>query len=173
LKTTIISYSLTGNNEKLANSIASTLKAEHVKIAEPKPRTNTTIAFDLLFNRVPEINTDLSTITENDMIIFIAPVWMGKAAFPLRSCFKKLKKSSCKYAFVSISGGALGPNLKLEKDLTKRTGIKPLKVIDSHIVDLLPPEPKPTREDTSNYLLNEDDIKKLTGLIVTDLQKVM
>jgi hypothetical protein len=31
---------------------------------------------DLLFNKNPEINENLDNINKNDLIIFIAPIWM-------------------------------------------------------------------------------------------------
>ena len=43
MKITVISYSLTGNNEALAASVAAALGAEHIKISEPKRRTIGTI----------------------------------------------------------------------------------------------------------------------------------
>ncbi|MCK4731406.1 MAG: flavodoxin family protein, partial [Methanophagales archaeon] len=55
MKVTVISYSLTGNNEALAASIASEISAEHIRITESKPRTNVTIALDMLFNRTPKV----------------------------------------------------------------------------------------------------------------------
>ncbi len=53
MQTIVISYSLTGNNDALATSIATELVAKHIKIIESKPRTNGTIALDMLFNRTP------------------------------------------------------------------------------------------------------------------------
>ena len=75
-------------------------------------------------------------------------------------------------AFISISGGALGPNPKLADDLTKRIGKKPVTVIDLHIADLLPSDPKPTRQNTSAYRLNEQDILNLTGKSVKEVHKI-
>jgi flavodoxin len=38
MKIKVISYSLTGNNQALATSIAAEFAAEHIKISESKPR---------------------------------------------------------------------------------------------------------------------------------------
>jgi len=54
MKTVIMSYSLTGNNESLAKRIAEELKVEHIRITEPKKRTNGTIAADIVFGRTPK-----------------------------------------------------------------------------------------------------------------------
>jgi flavodoxin len=169
MKTIVISYSLTGNNDSLAAGIANELSASHMIIEEPKPRTMGTIAFDMLFNRKPKINEDKFTIDHADFIIIVGPVWMGKVASPLRPVLKKIKKASKKYAFVSISGGADGPNPKLGHELTKKSGSRPVAVIDMHIADLFPPDSKPTREDTSSYRLKEADINVLKKKALQEL----
>ncbi|MBN1498812.1 MAG: hypothetical protein JW982_01535 [Spirochaetes bacterium] len=171
MKTVVVSYSLTGNNNALAASIASELSAEHVKITELKPRTMGTIALNVLFNRTPKVNLPEAGINDYDFVILAGPVWMGQAASPLRSHLKKLNAFSGKYAFVSISGGADGPNPKLEQELIKRTGKNPAAVIDLHIAGILPAEPKPQRKDTSKYILKEEDVKKLTDTALAELKK--
>lgn len=173
MKITVISYSLTGNNEALAASIASEFSAEHISITEPKPRTNATIALDMLFNRTPKVNPMVNNVEDSDMVIFVGPVWMGQVAAPLRAYFKHLKTSLNQYAFISISGGADGPNPKLARELSKRVGKKPAAVINPHIVDLLPSDPKPTREDTSAYRLTDEDVRSLTNEIVKTLREAM
>ncbi|MCF6335892.1 MAG: hypothetical protein L3J12_09140 [Spirochaetales bacterium] len=173
MKTTVISYSFTGNNKALADSIVSVLSAEHITISESRTRTFGTIALDMLFNRTPKIYPAMDGISESDMILFISPVWMGHVAAPLRACFKGLKSNLKQYAFISISGGADGPNPRLTAELKKRLGKKPSTVIDLHITEILPSNPKPTREDTSSYRLNEEDIERLTERIFPPLQEIM
>ena len=168
----IYSYSLTGNNEKLAAAIAEELSAKHIKIEESKKRTMGTIAFDMLFNRTPEISMQTDEKNKYDLVLFVAPVWMGCAASPLRSCFKTLKNKIDNYAFISISGGADGPNPKLAKEMRKRVGQDPAAVIDLHIADLLPKEPKPERKDTSVYKVNDTDLKKLTDTAISRLREL-
>lgn len=162
MKKLVISYSLTGNNEALASSIAKEIEAEHIKISEPKNRTIGTIAFDMLFNRVPNVEPEADILNSYDLVIFCGPVWMGSVAAPIRKYLKYIKSNPCKYAYVSISGGADGKNPRLISDLTKRTGTEPVMLVDMHIVDLLPVDSKPTREDTSKYVLNEKDVDRLT-----------
>ena len=88
---------------------------------------------------------------------------MGKVASPFRSYLDHLKNLKCRYSFISISGGALGPNSNLEKELESITGRKPCTVFDMHIADLLPSDPKPDMKTTSSYRLNENDLAKLTA----------
>lgn len=173
MKIIIISYSLTGNNEAMASSMAAELGAEHIRISEAKPRTYFTITLDMLFNRTPKVNPIVNNVEDNDLVIFVGPVWMGHVASPLRACFKDLKAGLSRYAFISISGGADGSNPKLYRELNKRLGKKPTAVIDLHIADLLPSDPKPTRDDTSAYRLNNEDVRNLTNKIVKTLQEAI
>jgi hypothetical protein len=173
MKAVVVSYSLTGNNGDLAASLAATLEAEHVRITEPKPRTMGTIALDMAFKRTPKITMPVENIEEYDLVLFVGPVWMGQIATPFRACFRQLGQKIGKYAFISISGGAEGPNPKLADELTKRLGKEPVCLIDLHIADLLPPEPKPTREDTMAYRINEREVKHLTDTIVATLHETI
>lgn len=162
----VVSYSMTGNNEALARSVAAELGAEHIMVTEPGPRTMGTIAADMMFNRTPRIDQSMASVTEDDMVVLMGPVWMGHVASPLRACLKQLRGRTVRYAFCSISGGADGPNPKLERDLAKRAGRRPVALVDLHIADLLPPEPRPTRQDTQDYRLSDTDVRGLTDAIV-------
>ncbi|MDD2822563.1 MAG: NAD(P)H-dependent oxidoreductase [Candidatus Daviesbacteria bacterium] len=177
MKVKVISYSLTGNNEALASSIANEFSAEHIKITESKPRTIITIILDILFNRTPQVSPRADIIVDkvkdNDLVLFIGPVWMGQIATPLRAYLEHLKTKFNQYAFISISGGAAGPNPKLADELKKRVGKKPVALINLYIADLLPSDPKPTMKDTSAYHLKDSDVKNLTNTAVKTLRKTM
>ena len=173
MKAIVISYSLTGNNEDLAARLAATLGAEHVRITEPKPRTMRTIVLDTVFHRTPKIVMPVENTEAYDLVIFVGPVWMGQIATPFRACFKQLRPKIGTYAFVSISGGADGPNPKLADELKKRLGRDPVCLMDLHIADLLPSEPKPARKDTMAYRITEGDVQHLTDTIVATLQKTI
>jgi len=172
MKTLILSYSLTGNNDALAAGIAAELKAKHVRITERRRRKTLAIVLDVLFNRTPRLHATPEDLTEADIVIFVGPVWMGKVASPFRTCLRGMRGKSCNYAFVSISGGALGPNPKLGEELLLETGIMPAAVIDLHIADLLPAEMKPTMKTTSSYRLNASDIQRLTDEAVKELKNM-
>ena len=172
MKTVVVSYSLTGNNDALAAGIASGLNAKHVRITENRQRNTVTIVFDVVFNRSPRINPAPESVTNAENVIFIGPVWMGKVASPFRAYFRALKGRIGSYAFVSISGGALGPNPKLGDELFLQTGKKPVAVLDHHVADLMPAEPKPTIKTTSSYRLNESDRERLINATVGELRKM-
>lgn len=168
----IISYSLTGNNDAVAKTLAATLGAQHIQVSTAGKKTMPAIFFDLLLNRTPRVSPAID-IHNDDLVIFIAPVWLGRIATPLRAYFKQLKDKQCKYAFVSISGGADGDNIKLASELKSRMGREPVALADLHIASLLPAVPKPTRNDTMKYHITEADVKKLTDKIMAALQPVL
>jgi len=172
MKAAVVSYSLTGNNERLAKSLAGALAAKHISITEPKRRTMGTIAFDNMLNRTPKVSVPAVKPEEQDLVVFVGPVWMGQAASPFRGCFRELGPKLGKYAFVTISGGADGPNPKLAAELTKRLGKEPAALVELHKAAFLPPEPKPTRNDTMKYRVSEEQVKQLTEQAMSALKKV-
>ena len=172
-KTVVISYSFTSNNEALAAGIARELGAKHISLKESKPRTMGSIVFDMLFKRTPQVQPLPAGLEQGEFLIFVGPVWMGQIASPLRSYLKHLKDHPAPYAFVSISGGADGGNPKLEAELVKRTGGKPTALLDMHISDLLPSDPKPSRKETSGYTVTAADIQKLTLQAVQTVRAVV
>lgn len=133
LDITVISYSNTGNNRALADSVANELSAEHIKIWEPKSKTMGSIILDMIFARTPQVQPTPDIMSKYDLILFFAPVWMGQVATPLRAYFRHLKKCPKRYGFLSISGGADGANPKLADELRKRAGTAPVILLDLHI----------------------------------------
>ncbi len=169
MKTTVVSYSLTGNNRLLAASVAQKLGAEHISVAENGRRSMGRIVLDLLLGRTPRVRPAPDTLGRCGLVVLAGPVWIGQIATPLRAYCRWLKKTQTPFAFVSISGGADGPNPKLTDELTRRAGHAPLKMVDLHIADLLPREPKPERKDTSAYRLSGKDLEALTAEALREL----
>ena len=167
----VVSYSLTNNNARLAAEVAGMLNAKHLNIHTKKPVTYGTIVRDLIFCAKPEIDISAAALSGYDLILFVAPVWMGQVALPLRRCLDAVKSNPCAYAFLSISGGADGSNPKLAEELRRRTGKEPVFVLDLHIRSLLPASPAPTREDTSTYQLTQEDIVKLATQAMNEIQR--
>ena len=166
----VISYSFTGNNDALAGSVAKELSSEYFQISESKPRTLSTITMDMIFSRIPLVQPSPNVLVKYDLLLFFGPIWMGQVATPLRPYLKHLKTNPNKYGFISISGGADGPNTKVPSELRKRTGDDPVVFIDLYIADLISTNPKPTRKATSAYKLDPADIKQLTTTIVKKLK---
>ncbi|WOO37050.1 hypothetical protein R2R35_00730 [Anaerocolumna sp. AGMB13020] len=162
MKTIIISYSYTGNNEALAEMVAKELSVKHYKITTSKPMTMVTILLDMMFSRVPRVDPLPAIVKDYDIVLFFGPVWMGQTASPLRAYLNNLKRNSKPYGFISISGGADGGNPKLAQELLKRTGNPPVLLLDQHLSELLPVKSQVTRKETSSYKINEADLMQLT-----------
>ena len=156
----VVSYSLTGNNRALAQSVANRLQAKHIDVTEKrtKKRSMGTCAKELLFNLTPNTEPSADIISRDDSVLLVGPVWMGSVATPLRAYMKRIKQLGCPYAFLTISGGADGHNLKLESELLRRVKHAPLTVLDLTIADLKFKGANPTRDDTSRYRITEEDI---------------
>lgn len=163
---TIISYSHSGNNNKLASALAQKLSANHLKITPQKQMNYFKIAIHMLCGIKPAINENVEHVPTDHLILFVSPIWMGQIASPLRRCFKQFKGKVNRYAFVSISGGALGPNPKIEAELTKRMGQVPLHVIDRQAVDFLQLDHKPTPKETDAYRFSDEDCATIVDEVV-------
>jgi hypothetical protein len=157
----VVSYSLTGNNVALANKIATGLGIGHVCLTEPKRRSKGSIFMDILLNRAPSVNPHANVLQYTDLVILVAPVWIGHIATPLRTYLQHIKINNCRYAFVSISGGVEGSNPGLRKELIKRTGKEPEALINFHIPDLAPAGAKILPKDVLTYRVTNDDAENL------------
>ncbi len=169
MKTLIISYSFTGNNGKLAQKIAQHLNADFSVLSEKKKRTVFTILFDVLFNRIPSIEETEKQIDQYEHLIFVAPVWFGKIATPLRALFNDLKGKTEKFSLVSLSAGADGKNPNLEKELINRTGLIPRAILNPLISELLPANPKPSRKQLDAFRLSDAEADDLANKVITQL----
>jgi hypothetical protein len=167
----VVTYSLTGNNARLGKSIAEAIGATYIEVQTEKPVTNGKIFQTLVFGVVPKAKPEPASITGFGKILFVAPIWMGMAAFPLRPYLRAAGKAKKPYGFLSISGGADSDNPTMESDLKKRAGHAPELLLDQHIRTLLPAEPKPTREMTSAYQVTDSDLEALTAAAVGAMKK--
>jgi len=169
----VVSYSYTGNNERLAAQVASGLSASHIKIGTAKPMTVGSIALDMLFGRTPKTEPTPESLRNSDFILYVGPVWMGQVASPLRGYLRILRKQPRAYGYLSISGGADGDNPKLSAELKRHTGEAPQLLLDFHISDLLPTEPKPTRQETSTYQLTDAAAQRLAETAVQAVKQAL
>lgn len=168
MKILILFYSHTGNNAALADRLADELKADKFRITELRPRNNQVIALDMLFNRRPQIEPLPEQVAAYDLVLFLGPVWMYHLPSPLRSCFQQLKDKLVRYAFVSVSGGALGPNPGIAKELVRRMGKRLAFQIDLTVAQFGTVPPQPSVKDTSAYQLAEHptDLDRMAALVV-------
>jgi flavodoxin len=160
MKTIIVYYSFSQNNEKLALNIQAKLECAILKIKEKRKRTGFTILLDVTFGRKPSIQYDKVEIKNYDHVIFIAPIWAGKVAAPLKSFLIEEKRNIKAYSFISLCGGALGQKEKIKKELTSLVEKTPVKVAELSINDLLAYEKMNSLKHTTGYHIENKDLAK-------------
>ena len=169
----VVSYSNTGNNARFAACVAVALNATQIRVQAKAPFSNGSVFKDFLLCRNPEIDIAPERLSEFDCILFFAPVWLGRVAFPLRRCLRYFRKHPVPYGFLSISGGSLGDNPRLRNELKRRTHSAPLLVLDQHITSLLPSDPPPTSAEIAAYLLSEGDCETLVNRAIVELRRAI
>lgn len=172
MATVVVSYSRTENNDRVAAQLSRKLGARQVRLTEDKPKTVGSIALDMLFQRTPAVQADLSNVGTGDFVVFVGPVWMGRPASTLRKSFRTLAPRLESYAFVSVCGGA-GANPKLADDLARRLGKHPVLLKELPLATLLPSEPKPTPAMTSAYRITDEQAESFAESLLPSLRKVL
>lgn len=173
MKTLVVSYSLSGNNAALAKQLAQQLSAKHISLSEKAKRTSWKTFMDMLFNRMPEVQPAIINMDGIDHLILVGPVWMGKAPSPLRSCLQQVKYIATPYSFISISGAGKQQNTKVEKDLLKRVGKRPIAVIDKSLTDLRSDQSTPSPREMMNYRLTAEAAEQLGKEVAEELRTLL
>src|SRR5689334_6384513 len=138
MKTIVVYYSLSANNEALAREMKARLGCDLLHIEEVKSRSNFTILMDLIFHRDPEIYDPDVMLDDYSVVIFIAPIWDAKIASPLKTFIKMQKGRIKNYAFITICSGREGQHQKITDQLTALILKKPIVVTELKVNDLLP-----------------------------------
>lgn len=160
MKTLIAYYSFTQNNEKLAQHLQKQLNCDMARIETVRRRTSFSILLDLMFRRVPEIKPMPYYLNDYDQAIFIAPIWAGKIAMPMRSFMAKEKSKIKHYSFVTLCGGSPGQKEKIKDELVTIVGKEPDKLVELWVNDLLPAEQKNTVKYTSGFRIGKNGFDK-------------
>lgn len=161
MKNLIVYYSFTRNNEKIAEYLRTQLSCHVAKIETVKKRSGLSILFDLLFNRKPAVKTIPYYLWNYEHVIFIAPIWAGKIATPLKSFLTREKENIRSYSFITLCGGG-NPKQKenIQKELSSIVQKEPTRLLELWINDLLPVEKKNTIKNTSGYRIETDGLAK-------------
>lgn len=160
MKTLIVYYSFTANNEKLAKYMRQQLNCDIAKIETIKKRTSLSILLDLMFNRKPAIKPVPYSLQDYDHIVFIAPIWAGKIATPLKSLLIYERLNIKQYSFITLCGGRVGQKEKIQKELISIVQRPPLKLLELWINDLLPAGQRDTIKHTSGFRIEPDGFGK-------------
>jgi flavodoxin len=172
MKTLIVYYSYSHNNEILAKYLQQKLSCDILKIEEQSKRWGISILLDLVFQRIPRLKEHGISLDLYEHIIFLAPIWGGKIASPLSSFLMKEKSHIRSYSFISICGGANGQAEKIFGELKEISGLKPSNVKELWVNNLLPADKKDTIKNTSGYRIVPADLQKFRNEIDEFLRKV-
>lgn len=175
MKTIVVYYSLTGNNAALAERVALELGAESFRLVEMKEgRTTKDIIFDMIFEKRPALRVLPQDLESYDLVVFMAPIWTFHLPSPLKTCMRGLKSKLKKYAFISLSGGALGSNTKIASELVKRLGKGMALQLDLNIAHYCETAVDPTAKDTAAYRVKDHpaDLVRLAKIAVEALRGI-
>lgn len=172
MKSLIVFYSHTGNNEKLALELKERMKCDIHKISEVKTRKTISILLNFFFKQNSNLSRSNITIKEYDKIILISPIWGGKIASPMRTFIKQEKNNIEKYFYITICNGEIGQKEKIITELYSIVERKPYEVSELWINSLLPVNKKNKIKHTFNYRINELDIKCFNKDIETFIRSV-
>lgn len=167
----ILSYSYTGNNEALAESVARELEAKHIKVTVRKPVTMGSIVLDVLFSRIPKIQPDPDSLRNYDLILFFRARLDGQGGLPAPGVSKRAETGSETIRLFIHQRRGRRQKPKLSNELLRRTGKQPVILVDQHIADLLSSNDSTTRKETSAYRLNEEDVNRLTKVAVERIKQ--
>ncbi len=162
MKYLVVSYSHTGNNALLARMLAEKTGSDYTEIQEVKKRRIFTIVLDVIFKRIPKILPLQKEIGRYDYIIFVAPIWFGKIATPLRQLFVENKDNLNKFAFVSISAGTSGIVPSVESELNEYLNRRPSTLVHHLISDLVPYDQRSNHKLLNAYRISAKDAEALT-----------
>lgn len=157
MKTLIVYYSFTGNNAALADELRRRLDCDMLRVTETGKRSKFTIMLDLLFKRRPRIAKPERDLAQYDRLILIAPIWAAKIAMPMAALIASEKDRFRRYAFITVCSGADGQLEKIDAELTRLTGKKPIASAQLGIRDLLPAQQKDKIRYLTSYRLKKED----------------
>ena len=140
----------------LAKELQTIVTGDLYQIREMNKRAGISILLDVLFKRVPKIETPDIDISQFEHVILVAPVWAGRIANPVKS-FLKLEKDNIRdYSFISLCGN--GGNIHLREELSSLSGKTPSSIMELPVNDLLPVMEKGKVKYTSGYRITRQDL---------------
>jgi flavodoxin len=159
MKTIIVYYSHSSNNEALAHELKHRLGCDLLKIEEEKQRTGFTILLDLLFRRDAKLKKTNVFLGDYKTVVFISPIWDAQIATPLKTFIKAEREHIKNYAFITACGGREGQHEKITKQLTQLALKKPIIVTEIVISNLSPDNQKNLAKYFSQPQIKEENFQ--------------
>ena len=134
----VLYYSLTGNTETVAGSLASRLQADLEPLRDVKERSgwlsHLGMAWEVIFKAPAKIMPLSKAVADYDLVVLGAPVWAGDMASPMRRLLKTQGGAIKKLAVFCTEQGAGGEGaLKKMAALCGKPAIAELIVLEKEI----------------------------------------
>jgi flavodoxin len=165
MKTLIVYYSFTKNNDALAKMIRARLECEMFKIETLRRRTAFSIFLDAVLGRKPAIRKHNLALDSYEQFVFIAPIWLGKIAGPLKTFLREESKNIKRYSFISVCGGLTGQKEKIEDELASIVGIRAQRVCELWISDIVGEHVTKNAKNVSAYRIGPAELEKFKAKI--------
>lgn len=165
MKTLLVYYSFTQNNQLLAKMIQMRLGCEMFKIETVRKRSTFSIFLDTLFGRRPSIRKHNLSIPDYDQFVFVSPIWMGKIASPLKTFLYEEKNKIKRYSFITICGGLPGQKEKIEAELASILKTRPVNVTDLWISEIIDNTTPKDARNISAYRVGPKEMAKFNTQI--------
>lgn len=173
MKTLILYYSFTNNNELLAKYLGQKLNCSIARIETIKKRNGFSILLDLMFKRKPTLRPIQYNVRDFEHIVFVGPVWAGKIATPLRTFIADEKFNIPDYSFVTVCGGVNGQKEKIIQDLDSIVRKAPVDVLELWISDIVKQESKKgIKKDASGYKIDESDLRFFDAAVMSFINEL-
>lgn len=159
MKPLIVYYSHGGNNELLAYRLQKELSCDILEVEPAGKRTGFSIFLDIVLARMPRIKPCTVALDQYDLLIFVAPIWAGKMAGPLKSFLFGERVHINHYAFISLCGGGMRDQAeKVRKELSSIVGHEPVATKELWITDLPLPDMNASPKNISGYRATPQDV---------------
>lgn len=166
MKTLIVYYSFSGNNEVLAKHLARRLVCRAEAVIERKERRPATILLDMIFRRRPAIHPLRASPSDFDHVLFMAPLWNKGIAHPMVSALRQVRDALPDYSFVSLCGGERpGQHEHVTRELETLTGKAPANVWELHVEDLVPLDGRKKPGAVTGRRVGPDDLAAFGGAV--------
>lgn len=158
---TVAYYSLTGNDETLANHLAEKLRCGLIRIVETSRRTTLKTTLDLLFSRLPRLERIDASLDAYDHVVMVAPVWGSKVASPLGAFIARERHLLPEYSFITLAGHErAGQAEKLMTELARRVGRPPRAFCELIVSELVAPESRQRIGIGTPYRIRQEELER-------------
>jgi len=143
----VVYYSLSGTTRRVAEEAARALAADIVEVRAERYAVGRfrvlRAAFDAWRASLPTIDAGGRPVDEYDFVMLLSPVWVGRAATPMRAYLAQNRGKLRRTAFLLTCRGQCPP--RAFEEMTSLSGVKPEKtfVLREHEIKGKPELPGP------------------------------